>query len=60
MKSIIHEHAIDKEVAITTSCQIHEDYHKQHNFEEQCPDCGSMLIPDGRCRYCAICGWSFC
>ena len=60
MESIIHEHAIKKELPISKSCHAHDDYAKRQDFEEQCPDCGSELRPDGRCRYCAVCGWSPC
>jgi len=27
---------------------------------ECCPDCGDELRLNGRCRYCACCGWSTC
>ena len=28
--------------------------------EGLCPDCGETLRIDGRCWYCAYCGWSTC
>jgi hypothetical protein len=28
--------------------------------KEVCPDCGESLRIDGRCRFCACCGWSTC
>lgn len=25
-----------------------------------CPECGTILFPSGRCSYCPSCGWSLC
>lgn len=27
---------------------------------EICPICGGVLIPEGHCRHCEICGWEAC
>jgi hypothetical protein len=30
------------------------------NREDLCPDCGAELRVNGRCWFCAYCGWSTC
>lgn len=30
------------------------------NREDLCPDCGTELRINGRCWFCAYCGWSTC
>lgn len=30
------------------------------HLRDICPDCGAPTRVEGRCRYCACCGWSAC
>ncbi|MDZ7760050.1 MAG: hypothetical protein U5L00_07335 [Desulfovermiculus sp.] len=42
-------------------CQRIEDYHRGGHLNFiTCPDCGTKLWMNGRCRYCPVCGWSTC
>ncbi len=41
--------------------QMYDDNPGRNAFRhELCPECGAMLIPEGRCYYCPVCGQATC
>jgi len=37
-----------------------EDDEVDNGHARTCPICNTLVIPQGRCLYCPICGWSAC
>jgi len=59
METLELDHTTKKESSTAKSCRPYNERYEQDNFD-LCPDCRSNLRPDGRCRFCAVCGWSTC
>jgi Zn finger protein HypA/HybF involved in hydrogenase expression len=43
-----------------TPCARAEDGIPHMAAEKACPECGGPVIPEGRCAYCPLCGFTSC
>ena len=59
METLELDHTIIKEFPIAKEGRPFNERHEQGGLD-LCPDCGANLRPDGRCRFCATCGWCSC
>ena len=58
--NLIEQETPSKKMSFNHKRMYPKERRVQKAREELCPDCGVIIRMDGRCWFCAYCGWSTC